>query len=303
MNELFHDDSDSKDPNEISEESEPEIVDDQINEVTENRNGESQTEETLRQTLVRLGFINFDAGSVANATTNAMVSSEYRQDFRRDVYVGIRDAEQNREFLGRVVEGPFHTPHEVGSESAITRTTVLHPDRTQFRPTYFVEGTIEVLGQLSDGERLVPTPTRPRPYSEIYIFPAERLQRYLGISGTFNLGHLMGYERLSVMADINSKNFLPRNVGIFGTVGSGKSNTTQVIIEEATRHGWAVVAIDVEGEYVRMNEATDDENMNQLLDNRFGLQANGLDDFNFTFLNRATRRHVIRSGSKYRFQH
>ena len=256
-----------------------EIVEDQaVNEI-DDTNNKIKAEEVLRKALVRLGFVNFDAGSVNNATSNAMVSSEYRRYFRRDVYVGIKDPEQGLEFLGRVVEGPFHTPHEVGADSAITRTTVLHPDRTQFRPTYYVEGTIEVLGQLTNDERLIPTPTRPRPYSEIYIFPPERLQQYLGISGSFNLGHLMGYERLSVMSNINSKNFLPRNVGIFGTVGSGKSNTTQVIIEEAIRHGWAVVTIDVEGEYVRMNEPTNDNNLSQLLSNNFQLQPEGINDF------------------------
>lgn len=135
---------------------------------------EAQT--AISKSLVRLGFVNFDRTSADNTTSHALVAAEHRRHFRRDVYVGIRDVEQGIDFLGRVVEGPFHSPHEVGTDSAITRTTVLHPDRTQFRPTYYVEGTIEILGQLTDGERLIPSPTRPRPYSEIYIFPPERLQ-------------------------------------------------------------------------------------------------------------------------------
>ena len=68
----------------------------------------------------------------------------------------------------------------------------------------------------------------------------------------------MGYAGVDVLADVTSKNFLPRSVGIFGTVGSGESNTTQVIVEEAVNAGWAVVIIDVEGEYVKMNEPTSD---------------------------------------------
>jgi hypothetical protein len=102
--------------------------------------------------LLRVGFVNFDAAATDNTTTGAMVSADLRQHFRRDVYVGIRDREQNIDFLGRIVEGPFHAPHEVSQDSAITRTTVLHPDRTQFRPTYYVYGTIEVLGALTQGE-------------------------------------------------------------------------------------------------------------------------------------------------------
>jgi len=42
-----------------------------------------------------------------------------------------------------------------------------------------------------------------------------------------------------------------------------------VLIEEALRAGWAVVAIDVEGEYVRMNEATDEQRLAALLKANF----------------------------------
>jgi DNA helicase HerA-like ATPase len=243
----------------------------------------SHEEQIINSTLLDgvLGYINFDAGSVDNTTSGAMVSAERRRLFRRDVYVGIRDTEQNVEFLGRIVEGPFHSPHEIGSDSAITRTTVLHPERTKFRPSYFVYGTIEVLGQLVNGERLIPTPTRPRPYSEIFIFPADRLKSLLEIDGDILVGHLMGYEeqKIEVKSDSNNKNFLPRNVGIFGTVGSGKSNTTQMLIEEATMAGWAVVVIDVEGEYVRMNEPNDRGDMNSILKTNFNLNPIGIADF------------------------
>lgn len=244
----------------------------------EHREGEQAAHAAVHAALLRLGFVNFDAGAVDNATSGAMVAAELRQHFRRDVYVGIHDAEQQLEFLGRIVEGPFHAPHEVSQDSAITRTTVLHPDRTQFRPSYYVYGTIEVLGVLTAGERVVPTPTRPRPYSEIFVFPEDRLRRLLDIEGSFYLGHLMGYSRVPVNADITNKNFLPRNVGVFGTVGSGKSNTTQVLMEEALAAGWAVIAIDVEGEYVRMNEATTDTNLQALLRDEHDLEPQGVAD-------------------------
>lgn len=243
----------------------------------------SREEQIINSTLLDgvLGYINFDGGSVDNTTSGAMVSAERRRLFRRDVYVGIKDNEQNVEFLGRIVEGPFHSPHEIGSDSAITRTTVLHPERTKFRPSYFVYGTIEVLGQLVNGERLIPTPTRPRPYSEIFIFPPDRLKSLLEIDGDILIGHLMGYEeqKIEVKSNSDNKNFLPRNVGIFGTVGSGKSNTTQMLIEEATIAGWAVVVIDVEGEYVKMNEPNDRTDMNHILHNSFNLQPMGVSNF------------------------
>ncbi len=46
-----------------------------------------------------------------------MVLADHRNHFRREVYVGIKDTEQNIEFLGRIVQGPFHTSHEAGADS------------------------------------------------------------------------------------------------------------------------------------------------------------------------------------------
>jgi len=263
---------------EVAVRSEQRTLEDQASPDQEPGLAEEEAARLIDGSLVRLGFVNFDEGAVDNNTASAMVAAEHRMNFRRDLYVGIRDDEQGIEFLGRVVEGPYHAPHEVSAGSAITRTTVLHPERTRFRPTYYVEGAIEILGQLADGERLLPTSTRPRPYSEIYAFPAERLQDYLGISGDCLLGNLMGYEGLHVKADTESKSFLPRNVGVFGTIGSGKSNTIQVIIEEALNAGWAVVVIDVEGEYVRMDEPTTDREMIGILESQFGKTPVGVED-------------------------
>jgi uncharacterized protein len=237
-----------------------------------------EAEAAVRASLASLGFVGFDAGGADNTTSGMMVPPEQRSEFRRDIYVGVIDDEQGLEFLGRVVEGPFHSPHEISADSAISRTTVLYPDRTQFRPTYYVYGSVEILGEIRANDRLVPSPRRPRPYSRVELYPADRLERMLGLSGDFFLGHLLGYEEVAVRADVTNKGFLPRNIGIFGTVGSGKSNTTQVLMEEALAAGWAVVAVDVEGEYVRMDDPIDDPPLVAALTTDFGKEPKGVDD-------------------------
>ena len=74
---------------------------------------DSSAAEVISQSLLTgtLGYVNFDSGASDSTTTGAMVSPEFRRRFRRDSYVLITDSEQSLEFLGRVVEGPFHTPH------------------------------------------------------------------------------------------------------------------------------------------------------------------------------------------------
>ena len=227
-----------------------------------------------------LGHVSFDGGGADNSTSKAMASADRRKLFRREVYVCIKDTEQNIEFLGRIVEGPFHIPHDAGTDSTPTKKTVSHPKRTKHPPSYDVYGNIEILGQLLDGERVIPTPTRPRPYSEITIFPRDRLKKLLELDGNMLLGSLMGYEeqQIEVRVDTENKNILPLNVGIFGTVGSGKSNTVQVLVEEASNANWACVIIDVEGEYVKMNEPNDRPDLNLILSENYSMAPEGIKD-------------------------
>jgi DNA helicase HerA-like ATPase len=228
-----------------------------------------------------LGHINFDGGAADNTTSEAVVLAEHQNLFLREVYVGIQDTEQNIEFLGRIVQGPFHAPQDAGTEAGTKRAGRHHTKSTKTQPSYEVYGNIEVLGQLLNGERVIPTLTRPRPYSEITIFPPERLRTLLDIDGNMLIGSLMGYDEeiVEVRENTDNKNFLPLNVGIFGTVGSGKSNTVQVLVEEASKAGWACIVIDVEGEFVRMNEPADGLETNRILRENYSLLPEGVQDF------------------------
>jgi DNA helicase HerA-like ATPase len=243
----------------------------------------SGTEEAIQDMIpgTMLGHVILDGSAANNTTAEAMAAPDHRNLFQREVYVGIKDTEQNIEFLGRIVQGPFHSPHDAGRDSAATKKTLPHSKRTKQSPSYDVYGNIEILGQLLNGERVLPTPTRPRPYSEIYMFPPERLRRLLELEGNMLLGSLMGYEeqRIEVRVHTENKNILPLNVGIFGTVGSGKSNTVQVLVEEASNANWACVIIDVEGEYVRMDESGDRPDMNRILREKYSIAPEGTNDF------------------------
>jgi DNA helicase HerA-like ATPase len=244
----------------------------------------SNAEEIMTQSTLfngMLGQVYFDGVQADNTTSQAKVLEENQNLFRREVYVGIKDSEQEIEFLGRIVQGPFHTSQESGTTSPKKKTAKSRSEPAPLKRSYDVYGNIEVLGQLLQGERVVPTLTRPRPYSEITIFPPERLKKLLEIEGDMLIGRLMGYDeqRVEVRIKTDNKNFLPLNVGIFGTVGSGKSNTVQVLVEESSRADWACVVIDVEGEYVRMNEPESRPDMSRILREDYSMAPEGIDDF------------------------
>src|SRR5262249_8439392 len=135
-------------------------------------------------------------------------------------------------FLGRLVAGPFF------------------PDSEN------VVAEIEIHGELRGRQSRV-TNNRPSPGSPVYEMPPEAASVVIRVGGDMMLGCLAGREDIPIRLRGDSKEVLPRNVGIFGTVGSGKSNSVQVMIEEAAAAGWAVVLLDLEGEYVDMDQPTD----------------------------------------------
>jgi len=148
----------------------------------------------------------------------------------RGVYVGI-DGLAGRSFVGRIIDGPYY------SKSSESRTFML-----------------ELTSMMEDGRKTA-VRSRPEPGSPIRLLDSQSTQDYIGTTGDLLLGRLLGQQDVKVSLDSMS---LTRHVGIFGTTGSGKSNTLQVIAEECMRAGRAVVIFDVEGEYVRMNEPTQD---------------------------------------------
>jgi DNA helicase HerA-like ATPase len=107
---------------------------------------------------------------------------------------------------------------------------------------------------------------------------AGSVREMLGFDGDVLLGCMSGREDLKVSLQSRSKDVLPRNVGIFGTVGSGKSNTVQVLVEEAAASGWAVIMLDLEAEYIDMDRPTEDNRVIKRLAD-FGRHPEGLSNF------------------------
>jgi DNA helicase HerA-like ATPase len=187
-----------------------------------------------------LGHIDWDGPSATNERVVLRSPGTRRSLLLRNQFVRIEDGSgSGAVFLGRILAGPFF-PAPVGGGD--------HPDS----PDAAILADIEVQGELTAG-RPHDTSNRPAPGAAVYALAADEVNELLGCAGDMLLGTLAGREDLTVALQSANKEVLPRNVGIFGTVGSGKSNTTQVLIEEAAARDWAVIVLDVEGEYVAMD--------------------------------------------------
>jgi len=157
-----------------------------------------------------------------------MLSTE-TEKIPRGVYVRINDNHES--FIARIYDGPFF-----GKDSALT--------------VYKLELTAMMIRGRKQG-----VSTIPRPGSAVMLLDAESAQAYLGSVGDILLGRLVGQTTVKVALD---SRILTRHMGLFGTTGSGKSNTLQVLAEESSQAHRATLIFDVEGEYVKMNEPTTD---------------------------------------------
>lgn len=235
-------------------------------------------------TAVRpLGYINFDGVTGENGEVEIRVPNDRLDQLRRGQYVLLesRATGTARRYLARIVRGPFYVPDAVSKDSAFARAAVLQADQVKFRPEYHGVCTAEVIGEIMDEESLSLTgsSSRPQPLTAVRTLRGDQIEQLLGLGGDIYLGELSGYPGVKVRFKNNAKWVLPRNLGIFGTVGSGKTNTSQVLIEEISACGWAVIVLDVEGEYVSMDlpseEAVKRPGMRALM-GRFGVEPRGV---------------------------
>lgn len=188
--------------------------------------------ESRELTSLPIGYITYDdadfSGHYRIEGMTCYMMTEHG-DPPRGLYVRIDTGSSDTSFVGRILDGPFFT-QKPGAH-------------------YLIE-----LTSMHIGEHRTAVRSRPRPGSPVRLLDPEQVQEYIGATGDFKLGRLVGQEEVEVAVASAS---LSRHIGIFGTTGGGKSNTLQVIAEEATSSNRAVLIFDIEGEYVSMNEPTD----------------------------------------------
>jgi hypothetical protein len=219
-----------------------------------------------------LGHVAWDGASATSERVLLRAPVVNRQLAERNQYVRIQDKEGVRTgFLARVVSGPFF--HKSGAA-----TVAGTPAGSSLNSCLLAY--LEIHGEMVGG-RVRDTNSRPAPGSAVFAMTAAEVTELHGLQGDMLLGNLSGHDDLWVALQSRNKGVLPRNLGIFGTVGSGKSNTAQVVIEEAARNGWAVIVVDVEGEYTDLDLPADDGAAARL--SAFGRQPAGLQDFNVFF--------------------
>jgi hypothetical protein len=219
-----------------------------------------------------LGHVDWDGSAASNERAMMRSSIVDRDRIMRDQYVRIEDAVGSRTgFLGRIVAGPFFSTRGVTARGSNV------PLGMGLSGEVGIVSEIELMGELVDGQQRA-SKSRPVSRAAVFALTPDEVAKLFGFAGDMVLGAVSGQDDILVRLQSKNKSVLPRNLGIFGTVGSGKSNTSQVVIEEAALNGWAVIVLDVEAEYIEMDEPTTDEYLAARLP-RFGKAPTGMSDF------------------------
>lgn len=221
-----------------------------------------------------LGHVDWDRPGATNERVVLRAPREHRARVLRNQFLRIVDAKNPAtQFLGRTVAGPFfthlaHAPDTAKAEAAGAREGDIIAE-------------IEIQGELVNG-RSHDTNNRPVAGSAVRELTMDEVTHLMGFAGDMLLGNMSGRADLPICLESHNKEVIPRNVGIFGTVGAGKSNSTQVLIEEAAENGWSVIVLDVESEYTAMDEPSQDSKLFDKLAS-FKRAPRGLADFEVYF--------------------
>lgn len=218
-------------------------------------------EELLRRAAENAGavaFVHFDPASVGSHVVEALVHHDDLTKLHRGLYVHIHSKGDGRHYSGRVVEGPFYTPDALKRDSTPVQFIILNQGQGKVLslPEYHGRVQIEILGEEREGA-LVGATRRPHPASPVLPYDASMMTDMLHLHGDIRLGALDGYRDVPVQINGDDKGVVPRNWLTVGTIGSGKSNTNQVFIEETLEAGYAQIVVDPEGEYIFMDAPSD----------------------------------------------
>lgn len=222
-----------------------------------------------------VGFTMFDSPASEDNTVVMLQTKENLGAAPSQAMVRIKSISDGRSYLGVVVKGPFAEPDGLRADAPMLVIPMVRGSGI-FLPNYHGRLNIEILGEeIEGGLGLIPPRFRPRPNSPVFLLNTQETISALKVSGSIQLGLVVGHEDICLCVPSDKKSVFPRHTGIIGTTGSGKSTTVARLISEARRDGFAIVLLDVEGEYTEIDKPTEDSQMLKALERR-NLQPAGV---------------------------
>ena len=201
-------------------------------------------------------------------------------------YVLIEEAsERKKKYFAQILKGPLHTPEWGNASEGQNVFPIVKGDEIAFVPSFHSYYLTKVLGEIVEvnGVKLLQTAfTRPMPKSQVSYIPREELNNYLSlVSDKTPIGILANYGTDDPVPFYITDRLVNRQLGIFGSTGSGKSNTVIALAETLLERDWCVIIFDHAGEYYRMTEPSEEGNLFSGFWQNLGISPKGIESGKF----------------------
>jgi uncharacterized protein len=191
----------------------------------------------------------FDGPRSEDGSVTVVFPKQHFERWRAQALAHI-DSSDGRRYLTQVARGPFAAPVGMAAEAA--PLVIAQVEGTLFNPPYHGWAALTILGEVKDGETVVPL-YRPRPNSPVRLLDAAATRAALSCGGDLRLGTAVGFADVPVGLRSAEKHHVPRHTLVVGTTGAGKSTFLAGFIERLAEAGFCVLVLDVEGEYARLH--------------------------------------------------
>ena len=247
----------------------------QISELAGIASEDEKSEETTSNTLAHILLDDYSQRDniVAGLSQQAQVAGLLNKTF---VIVEDTSQSKSRKFFGQILKGPVQIQEWGSVKDGSNIYPIVSGDKVDYVPAFHGYVEIRILGEIVDGDRLENTFARPYPKSKIQYPDETLLQKLLGLPQAGGiLGLLANYKDQDIKVDMTDE-IVRKQLGIFGSTGSGKSNTVIVLAELLVARDWCVIIFDHSGEYTQLNESSQESRLFTERWRQLGIQPIGI---------------------------
>lgn len=224
------------------------------------------------QANLTIGYVLLDSFSNEDDLVPVLADQETADKIASRRYVLIEETvERKKKYFAQIIKGPLHTPEWGRASEGQNVFPIVKGEEIAFVPSFHAYYLAKVLGEIVEitdsstkkTTKLLQTAfTRPMPKSQISYIPKKELYGFLGLmSDKIPVGILANYGTDDPVPFYITDRLINRQLGIFGSTGSGKSNTVIVLAETLLERDWCVIIFDHSGEYYRMTEPSSESNL------------------------------------------
>jgi uncharacterized protein len=221
-----------------------------------------------------IGRTTFDDRASADGTVTVVLPPENIDVVPSQSLLKILSMPDKREYIATVTEGPFCEPDGMRADAPALIASAVN--RAMAVPRHHGRVQASIIGERFP-QGVMPARRRPKPNSPAHRVPDSEMAEILNLTGDLRLGLAYGHDSVEVCTRTTEKSVLPRHTAAIGTTGSGKSTGIGSFVYGLQKAGTCVVLLDVEGEYTKLNEPTDNPQLIAALHER-GLKPDGVKD-------------------------